>query len=91
MTGSQFIMALKNNYTKNDDWKKIIKALQKDKKLLSLLLNSISPILESKNLKTDDIKKLLTAKQVYPYSKLYNTSNVSLAFFVIGGLSTSNI
>jgi len=62
MTGSQFIMALKNNYTKNDDWKKIVHALQKDKKLLSLLLNSISPILESKNLKIDDIKKLLTSK-----------------------------
>ena len=62
MTGSQFIQALKSNYTKNDDWKKIIQALQKDKKLLHQLLNAISPILESKNLKLDDIKKLLTSK-----------------------------
>jgi len=62
MTGSQFIMALKNNYTKNDDWKKIVNALQKDKKLLHQLLNAIAPILESKNLKIDDIKKLLTSK-----------------------------
>jgi len=63
MTGTQFIQFLKsNNYTTNNDWKKIIKALQTDKKLLSLLLNSISPILESKNLKQDDVKKLLTAK-----------------------------
>ncbi len=63
MTGTNFIQALKGNkYTRNDDFKKIINALQSDKKLLSLLLNSISPILESKNLKTDDIKKLLTAK-----------------------------
>lgn len=63
MTGTNFIQALKsNNYTTNNDWKKIIRALQTDKKLLSLLLNSISPILESKNLKTDDVKKLLTAK-----------------------------
>ena len=62
MTGSQFIMALKNNYTKNDDWKKIVHALQKDKKLLHQLLNAIAPILESKNLKIDDIKKLLTSK-----------------------------
>jgi len=62
MTGSQFIMALKNNYTKNDDWKKIIRALQTDKKLLHQLLNAIAPILESKNLKIDDIKKLLTSK-----------------------------
>ena len=66
MTGTQFIQFLKsNNYTTNNDWKKIIRALQTDKKLLSLLLNAISPILESKNLKADDVKKLLTAKQVY--------------------------
>lgn len=63
MTGTQFINFIKsNNYTTNNDWKKIIRALQTDKKLLSLLLNAISPILESKNLKADDVKKLLTAK-----------------------------
>ena len=62
MTGSNFIMALKSNYTRNDDWKKIIKALQKDKKMLKQFLNLISPILESSNIKLDDVKKLLTAK-----------------------------
>ena len=62
MNGSQFIMALKSNYSKSDDWKKIIKALQKDKKLLKQFFNTISPILESSNLKLDDVKKLLTAK-----------------------------
>lgn len=62
MTGSQFIMALKKNYTKNDDWKKIVHALQKDKKLLHQLLNAIAPILESKNLKIEDIKKILASK-----------------------------
>ncbi len=63
MTGTNFIQYLKsNNYTTNNDWKKIIRALQTDKKLLSLLLNAISPILESRNLKADDVKKLLIAK-----------------------------
>jgi len=62
MTGSNFIMALKSNYTRNDGWKKIIKALQKDKKMLKQFLNLISPILESSNIKLDDVKKLLTAK-----------------------------
>lgn len=61
-SGTQFIMALKSNYTKNDDWKKIIKALQKNPKLLKQFFEAISPILESKSLKADDIKKLLTAK-----------------------------
>lgn len=62
MTGTNFILSLLSNYTKNDDWKKIIKALQSDKKLLKQFLADISPILESSNLKSDDIKKLLTAK-----------------------------
>ena len=62
MTGSNFIMALKSNYTKNDDWKKIIQALQKDKKMLKQFFNIISPILESSNIKLDDVKKILTAK-----------------------------
>ena len=63
MTGTQFIQALKSNtYTKNDDFKVIINAIKKDKKILSLLLNSISPILESANLKPDEIKKLLLGK-----------------------------
>jgi len=55
-------MALKSHYTKNDDWKKIIKALQNNPKLLKQFFEAISPILESKSLKADDIKKLLTAK-----------------------------
>jgi hypothetical protein len=63
MHGTQFIQAIKGNkYTKNDDFKKIINALQSDKKLLSYLLNAISPILESANLKPDEIKKLLVSK-----------------------------
>ena len=35
---------------------------QSDKKALSILLNTISPILESANLKPDEIKKLLLSK-----------------------------
>lgn len=62
MTGTNFILSLRSSYNKSDDWKKIIKALQKNPKLLKQLLQTISPILESSNLKADDIKKLLTAK-----------------------------
>ena len=63
MTGTQFIQAIKGNkYTRNDDFRKIINALQTDKKALTILLIAISPILESKNLRQDDIKKLLLNK-----------------------------
>lgn len=63
MTGTQFIQYLTTkNYTTNSDFKIIINTIKRDKKLLSLLLNSISPILESKNLKADDVKKLLLSK-----------------------------
>jgi len=62
MTGEQFIISLKGNYTKNDSWKKIINALQKNPKLLKQFFETISPILESSNLKINDIKKLLMAK-----------------------------
>ena len=41
MTGTQFIQFLKsNNYTTNNDWKKIIRALQADKKALTILKSS---------------------------------------------------
>ena len=62
MTGTQFVLALKsNNYTKNDDFKKIINTIKKDKKVLSMLLKSISPVLESANLNQTEIKQLLTS------------------------------